>query len=349
MCMFKKILISLMVILVLGGIGYLGYVIFMAKSIQNVEFVGSMQTVYFVGDDLDFENSQLKVTYKNGDIKVLNLKDADVEVTLFSTSLEAHGKMKITYKSFTLTQEYDVLHTGLYYVSSKKVTNVSTPNNPETTDVTENNATEMYYFEKNGVLKYYHRTSATADWYMNDGNYDKNYSYSTAGDTVTVKLGKKTIELKASYNKDGFINLVSNEVEMNQANPDIPSKYTSQTFTHSTSIKDNLVIDKDKSTIDYMKSGETGNNYITFKVGEKISTHTHKIYLKIVYTNDTFFAGKTVYVEVCDEMNSRANPLQTIDTTASIPGDAYRETKIFYGTSPEDEKAFVMQYKVIAD
>ena len=53
-----------MIILCACGIGYLGYLIFMSKNIEKVELTGNIQTLYIVGDEIDFEDSKLKVTYK---------------------------------------------------------------------------------------------------------------------------------------------------------------------------------------------------------------------------------------------------------------------------------------------
>ena len=110
----KKFILIFLVVVCLGGIGYLGYVIFNAKSIKTVEIAGNMQTLYIVGEDIDFQDAQLKVTYKNGDIKMVDLNEKNVDVTLFSTSLQTHGKMKLIYKSEILEVEYDVIGQGLY-------------------------------------------------------------------------------------------------------------------------------------------------------------------------------------------------------------------------------------------
>ncbi len=338
--MLKKIIIALMIIAVLCGIGYLGYVVFMAKNIQKVELVGSMQTVYFVGDDIDYENAQLKITYKNGDMKLIDLNKANITTTLFSTSLGSHGKMKITYKNFTIEQEYDVFEKGCYYISSEEVTDAL--GKTTSTDYISASASKtMIYFYNNGEIRYYQQNNN--NWFMNDGKYDKTYNYKITGNTISVSLGKnKAIELKANYNENGTAYLTSIEKEMNSIAPDVPKKVTKSNFKYYEAMKGNLVINKNETGIDYKMSGITDKNYVTFNVGEKINTHANKIYLKVVYTGDIFFNDHTVYVEICDEMNT--DVINKLNTSRSI--DGFTLTRIYYGDKTEGNNGYDLFYSV---
>ena len=53
----KKVIVVFLVILCSCGVGYLGYLIFRSKNIDTVELVGNMQTLYVVGDEIDFEDA----------------------------------------------------------------------------------------------------------------------------------------------------------------------------------------------------------------------------------------------------------------------------------------------------
>ncbi len=345
--MFKKIAIVLLVVLVCCGIGYLGYVVFMAKNIVSVEMVGEMQTVYFEGDDIDFENAQLKVTYKNGDMKMIDMNKSTVDVTLFSTSQNqvtsisgVHNTMKITYKNFTIEQEYNVFKPGCYFVDGVSTTTVAT-GNVDKKDYSNTTTNFVYYFYTNGQLRYYHKDAAN-DWIMNDGLYDSTYNYTIKGDTIKVNLGKnKSIELKPHYEKNQALYLVSSEVENLETNTNVPARYIDSTYGYYAGMKSDRKISQDEKLtyIDYSKSGTT-NNYITFKVGEKFNTRNEKVYLKLTYTNDEFL--KTVYIEICDEMNVK------IDTTHSFPGATSNSTTtyFYYGKGNEGSFRVRLDYKV---
>ena len=71
----KKIVWIVLAILCACGLGYIGYVIFQAKNIETVEISGNMQTLYVVGEDLNFGDAKLKVTYKNGNIRMVDMND----------------------------------------------------------------------------------------------------------------------------------------------------------------------------------------------------------------------------------------------------------------------------------
>ena len=116
----KKMIVIFLIILCSCGIAYVGYLIFRSKNIDKVELVGKIQTVYVVGDEIDYEDAKLKVTYKNGNIKMIDLDSKSVDIEYFSTSVETNAKMNILYKSETIEVEYNVLRKGAYYLNSSE-------------------------------------------------------------------------------------------------------------------------------------------------------------------------------------------------------------------------------------
>lgn len=340
--MLKKILIILAVLLVCCGIGYLGYVIFMSKNIDKVELSGNMQTIYFVGDDLDFEDSKLLVTYKNGNMQLIDLKTANVTVTLFSTSIPTHGKMKITYKNHTIEQEYSVFNKGSYFVDSVKTTLMPSGNVISNTYELEKSTT-IYSFLGDGKLRYYNRDTSTSDWYMNDGKYDTSYNYNITGDTITVNLGKNNkLNLKAVYTNDGLLYLSSRETVSPKDNPDAIISYADRTYKYYA--MGDRKIDKNEGVCEvaYDKYRNDNVTSVDFKVGESFNSKEKKIYIKVVYINENMFM-KTVYVEICDEMNT--NAMYKLDTTYSK--STPHSTKIYYGDSDEGVIELFLFYTVV--
>jgi hypothetical protein len=74
----RRILLFIIAIVLLGGIGYTGYVIFGSKNISKVEVEGNAQTIYLLNetDTPDFQDAKLKITYKSGDVKYVDLKSS---------------------------------------------------------------------------------------------------------------------------------------------------------------------------------------------------------------------------------------------------------------------------------
>ena len=119
----KRLIVILVVVACLIGVGFLGFTIFNKKNIDKVELEGTVQTLYLANTNEinkpNFQDASLKVSYKDGTVKYIPLKSADVTVTDFSTSIElTDGKMKINYKSNVISVNYSVIKNGFYYVSS---------------------------------------------------------------------------------------------------------------------------------------------------------------------------------------------------------------------------------------
>ena len=119
----KKVISIILVIACIAGLGFLGYVVFRSKNIVSAHIDGQMQTLYLVNETTtpDFEDAKLKVTYKNGTAKYIDLKSKSVKINDFSTSIQTHGVMKITYKSQTIEVPYNVIKRGLYYMKSHQM------------------------------------------------------------------------------------------------------------------------------------------------------------------------------------------------------------------------------------
>ncbi len=332
--MLKKILIIVAVLLVCAGLGYLGYVIFMAKNIDKVELVGNVQTVYFVGDEFDYENAELKITYKNGDMKLLKLKDTGADIDLFTTSGEKHNKMKITYKNNTIEVEYDVLEKGYYFIDKEVTTSGS--NEPVTNNYKYNTTKTIIDFMGNGKIRYYQKynnghTNGSDKWFMNDGVYDSSYNYNIVGSDIIVNLGDKNITLKSNYANGHYLS--SSEVIANESNPNAQAQIKEKTYSYYGIMNGRkLMIDNEKSDIDYAVSG-LSTNYLILKKNHKLNDTETKVYLHIYFTNsnstDLF---EDVYVEIRDEMNKSEYPIGSVPTY----NQAFVDTDIVYGV-PELE------------
>lgn len=293
----KKILLAILVVICLGGVGLLGYTIFSSRNIVSAEISGNIKTLYVVGDDLSFGDAKLKVTYKNGNIKMVDLDSDTVEVAYFSTSVEAHGTMEITYKSKVIKVEYDVIKKGYHYLTNKKLNTI-------TTGAYELSTTpEMIYIGGKGTIKYYSKESGK--WYLHDGEYDKSYKYSIVGDTMTVKLGsnEKQLSFKADYSDNGTMLLRSTFITRNANDPDIVISKEEKTYRHynTNESKVNTV------SVDYSKVSTTnydGKKVLTFNANDTFETSANKnLLIKVRYIDqDEDFPIREAYVYVCDEI-----------------------------------------------
>lgn len=314
----KKVILSVLIILFLGGIVYLGFIVFDSKSVKNVELVGNVQTLYMVGEDLDFEDAKLKVTYKNGDVKMVKLKNADVKVNLFSTSLEKHGTMQIVYKTHTLKIDYNVLKTGLYYIRNTTTVTRDQYGQTVTTgagDIVDvSTAREYFYLGADGVLDYYKNvgTQAKPKWLMFDGSYEDDYSYYTTGDKLVIKAGVKEFEIKAEYNQNGSL-AVKSEIKTYSGDGLWLNKIQTYTFKQSDLLKanrgfnDTPIIDLSYANPVLNEDEDPGNKNddykVLFNVGETIKSSGKEIYIEIHITTDPFLP--TVYVHLTDKMVTR--------------------------------------------
>lgn len=312
----KKVIIILLVVLGIAGIVYLGYLIFNAKNVEAVELSGEIQTLYVVGDDIDFEDAKLKVTYKNGDIQMVDLDSSSVQIDMFSTSIEKQGTMNIVYKNHVINVDYVVIKNGLYYLSNEKTytwnyTTGSLGSVPSTTYVSPTASKELIFLGQNGVLQYY--TKDSYKWYMNDGKYDSSYNYTIEKDTLIVNAGKDNqIKIKVNYDSSGSLNISSEEQKVHE---DTGLVYEINVTSYKWyNMKPNRVIkagslEVDLSQTEYTSSTDPNtHDYVTFNRGENIETSGKEIYVKVEFANDTFL--NTIYVRVTDSMVQR-NSLDT--------------------------------------
>ena len=184
----KKVLLFLVAIIFIAGIGYAGYLIFNSKNIVKIEIEGTAQTLYLVDEAVspDFQDAKLKITYKSGDVKYVEMKNSYLTIHDFSTSIVRHGTMKITYKSQMITLDYDVINSGVYYLSSYTKTMVV--GNNSSAGYSINNTRNFYSLQPNGVLKYYNFNTANNKWYLYDGKYISSYKYEVVDDKIKIYL-----------------------------------------------------------------------------------------------------------------------------------------------------------------
>lgn len=327
----KKIIVIFMIILCTCGIGYLGYLIFRSKNIESVELTKSIQTLYIVGDEIDFEDSKLKVTFKNGDIKMVDLDSKSVEVQYFSTSVEAHGKMNLIYKSEIIPIEYNVVQKGAYYMkdyNSKEYNSgiVDEQNQSYTTE----NAVEMLYLENGGVCKHYLRDDSK--WFMNDGSYNKSYNYTIVGDTMKVTLGEEIYNIKAEYLETGKMQLVYNGTD-GVEDTNLVTKQETKVFEHNEAMKTNQTI---ISAEVYYGKLLSGKEYVDFIKDESFESRNAEVYLKVTYKqyNDGH-QFRDIYVKINEKMivsNFDTSEVRTEKeaTWANITYDGIKDIHMFY-------------------
>ena len=265
----KKILLAILVVICLCGVGILGYMIFSSRNIVSAEISGNIKTLYVVGEDLSFGDAKLKVTYRNGNIKMVDLDSDTVEVAYFTTSVETHGTMEITYKSQVVKVNYNVIKKGYHYLTQRKMNTITTGS------YALSSTPEMIYIGGRGTIKYYSKVDGK--WYLHDGEYDKSYKYSVVGDTMTVKLGRDDYQLsiKADYNENGTMLLRSTFITRNATDPDIVISKEEKTYRHynTNELKVNTV------SVDYSKVSTTnysGKSVLTFNVNDTLETSKNK-------------------------------------------------------------------------
>lgn len=338
--MMKKILLAILVVICLGGIGVLGYMIFSSRNIVSAEISGNIKTLYVVGDELSFGDAKLKVTYKNGNIKMVDLDSDTVDVAYFTTSVETHATMEITYKSQVIKVEYNVIKKGYHYLTTRK-------NNTITTGSYELSTTpEMIYIGGRGTIKYYSKEAGK--WLLHDGEYDKSYKYTIVGDTMNVNLGSKDnqLSIKADYNENGTMLLKSTLIKRNPNDPDIVISKEEKTYRHhnTNELKVNYVSLDD----DYCYSKVSTLNYgdkkvLVFNVGDTFETSANKnLLLKVRYIDqDSGFPIKEAYLYLCNEIIDNEVPTGNVINEPSVAYCRY-EAK----DDADDAKLFNFYYIV---
>ena len=305
----KKIVLAILIVAVLCGVGYLGYIIYQSSNIKSVELVGNVQSLYLVGDEINYGDAELKVTYKSGNIKMVKLNDKSVKVSMFSTSERKHGKMNIIYKDYTMKVDYDVMNTGYYYLSEISTVTTSAPAQP--VSYTHSNTIKAIYLDTNGVAMYFIKGDFNNGYTLFDGHYDSNYNYKISGNTLTVNIGKdKKIEIKAIYENENWT-YQSESIITNDNG--LQSSKTTQKFTPYATRSIRVKTDE---SLNYSKvlpqnlEVEGSNSVVKIKVGSKdLSSAGCDVYIFISFGEEDFLSN--VYVKI---NNAMINGGKGIDT-----------------------------------
>lgn len=327
----KKVIVVFLVILCSCGIGYLGYLIFRSKNIDTVELVGNMQTLYVVGDEIDFEDAKLKVTYKNGNIRMVDLNSSTVEVTYFTTSVETHAKMNLLYKSAVIPVEFNVIQKGAYYLKNYKLISLNSPNSSITNNesYSTSNTKEMIYIDAGGICKYY--TKNANGWTMVDGNYNSKLRYTITADTLSVNVGTKTYDIKAEYLDSGKMNLISEKITK-VGNTELINSHETRVFEHTDEMKTTQSVGEVKIANDLLN-----NNCANYLVGQSISDCNTPVYLKVTYMQyNTGHQFRTVYVCVENSMVTRnfsTSKKNSTGTYAALSYSGFNDIALFYKVS----------------
>lgn len=317
----KKIISIVSIVLVVGLIAFFGVLIFKSSNVEAIEIVGDIQTIYFVdsSNEVNFNEAELKITYKDGTVKVKPLSTDLVDISFFSTSVENNGTMKISYKSQDIEVGYSVINKGLYYLSDKNVktydgSNITESNsgdlvagvNANGEDITTSD--EMIYFGDDGVCDYYYKdaVNGSSNWVLINGNNNSDYYYKIIGNTINVHLGEeRVLNLSASYSKYGTLTLNCIEKQYADSLNDFAKTKTTMSFKYY-EMKGNRTFNKVT-----VYCPET----IRFAKNSKFSDSSLDIYLVVNYVNDSFM--KTVYVKFNETMFNTANEFDTSIVTTN--------------------------------
>lgn len=306
----KKLILALLIVAMLGGVGYLVYLIYNSQSIKTVELIGTPQTIYLTGDSIDYEGAYIKVTHKNGDVKEIPLDSSSVQISMFSTSdVKAggysHGTMNIVYKDNTFKVEYDVLQRGFYYVSSETYLTAGASATATTGTYTTADTPTAIYFDEAGKLLYY-----TKDWTngytLYDGNYTDDYGYEIVGNEIKIKAGSEEFSIKAIYDAALRQTVYKSEKFVTDANG-LQSGKTMRTFNYYQ--EGAIVLNNDYAVnIDFTKesrrnssTSSTNPTLIVSVSGDGFDSGDYKIFLHLNFiSNNNFLVN--VYVKIYNSM-----------------------------------------------
>ncbi len=287
----KKFILILLSVALFCGLAYVGFLIFGSANVREIKIVGDMQQIYFVGDDVNFGDAKLEVTYQNGSQKTIDMA-GKVDVSLFSTSGygKYHGTMKIAYKGQSVDVDYTVLDRTSYVISKEvKKTSMST------TTLT-NQTKRIIEFKSGGKLKYFEIKSGK--YLVHDGAYNSDYAYKIKGDKILVTLGDKNYEMTTEI-VGNQINLVANSYYYSSVNAEIPTYVIETEFETTNLIKTNNVnavkteLEIDKSSL---KSGFSYSGNVLL-IPEGKTVEDANLRLKVNYDN-----GEIYYVYITNKM-----------------------------------------------
>lgn len=323
----KKIINIISLILLCAIFVVFGVFIFKKSNIDSVEIVGDIQTIYFANTvtDVNFNDAELKISYKDGSVKMKKLTNKIVKISNFNTSVVNNGTMKISYKSHTIDVDYAVISSGLYYLSEQKTNTfngssvTSNSSGALVAGVDKNNkdittSIEMINFNLDGTCDYYTRASKNAIWYMDDGYFDKTFYYSIVGNCINVQLGENnSYELKVKFSNDGDVSLESEKYDYLNSEEKFVKSITERSFKHY-EMKGNRTFSSNDISV------WTGGTELKFKKNSSFDTKNVDVFVRINYSNDNFL--KTVYVRFNESMFKTDaefdTSVETLTTTRAV-------------------------------
>lgn len=335
----KRIIAIILILACCFGIGYLGYVIFNTKNIESVELKGNVQTIYLVDGATapNFQDANLKVTYKSGKFDYIPLKNADISVTDFSTSIEASRNMKINYKSHIIEIPYSVIRNGLYYVGSDNIISPGNEDVNEIYSITE--TTEMFYLLPDGQFKYYTKTNG--NWLLYDGKYITSYKYDIVDNGIRVYLGGDVAYTLTADSSSGLMEVSASRSEYNDQGMEVLRETKGLKYT---GMKTNAVVDSFE--LSYSEGTYIDNSYFELFINETLADRRGDLFLKITYTTPLVSYTtdgqteipiiQTVYVVVDDSMI----PANGIFDTANVT-NTNRQLTLWY-----ESLSFDLVYRV---
>lgn len=276
----KKVFKILIAVALVCGVVYLGIIIFNSTTVKDIEIVGNVQQIYFSGDDVNFGDAKLMVTYQNGTMKMIDMNN-NVKVSSFSTSGHGvyFGTMKLSYKTQVVSVDYSVIDRTSYEIDNSNL---------------NDGVKRVVEFKENGICRYFEIKNGR--YYLNDGRKDNTYNYQIEKDKIIANLGKNgiyEIETKIDGNK---IEVVSKVNEFNN----VKDSYTK--FKVSNDIKTNNfkeektdLLEFDYSKIKFGSFNKNNKTIVYIPIDGKIDDVN--LYIKVDYDN-----GEIFYVNVVSTM-----------------------------------------------
>lgn len=339
----KKVIMIIVIIGVCVGVGFLGWMIFNKKNITAVEIDGEMQTLYLANtnevNSPNFQDANLKVTYKGGTIKYIPLSEANIEVADFSTSSEkTDGTMKINYKTHVIEVKYVVIKNGYYYVSKTDNYSLGELQSSKSNDLA--GTTEFFNLAQDGTLQYYQLNSGK--WLLYDGKYLSDYKFDIKGNAINVYLGEETPsymitaysttngELVVSGRRSNYKTVITNDVETQMETTRVIKE-----LKYVNSLSTNEV---EKSELVYNSSEyNTTDGYLKFYCNEKLADRRGEVLLKVTYKKPFVSSMLNEIYVVAD--NSMITVPADFDTL--VVTDFNHKVDIWYAS-----QKFVMTFRV---
>lgn len=174
-------------------------------SVKKIELVGNIKTQYYKGEEIDFANATLKVTYKNDETETFSLKKDMVEN--FSTETPGDRTLIIKYKSKSCLISYSVIdfQIGTYYLTQYYTRDTSTGKTSSLVTTPIGESLALLQFNSDGTGKEMARVDANEPF----GAYSTTFTWKYESGQIVVTTTQEGGVVNLTVNDDGLF-MVSN-------------------------------------------------------------------------------------------------------------------------------------------